>query len=721
VLLLKNILHAVCVFFFRLTFLGKEHLSISGAAILTPNHVSWLDVLLIALATDKSWKFVASGNMAERNWLLGLITKRSSTIFVDPALPFALREVARHLQHGGKIVIFPEGGLSETGRLRKFYDGVAFLIMRSGAPVIRCYIRGAQNTFFARQHGPKKLFTKVSVHFCAPLKPPPHITAPQKQKPAERRQLLTEWLRNAMTNDQFQVDYQLGSKNVLHNIWNQASLFPRKQILQDISLKTVSYRMLVVGAKLLAKVFQSTLAPREKRVAVLLPNINATPVTLMALWELGRTPAILNFSAGTSSMLACAELAKIKTLITSKTFLERAKIDPMPFQKAGLRIIYLEECRAQISATQKLFALLCQTFFPAHPKPNTTGSEDAVVLFTSGSEGTPKGVALTHANITANILQCAVSLDFLKSDKVFNALPMFHSFGLTLGTLLPLFDGFSTFLYPTPLHYRIIPNFIYDTKPTILLATNTFMHGYARRANPYDFRSLRRVFVGAEKLQQEVAKHWADTFGVRLLEGYGATECSPCISMNSPFYPEPGTAGKILPGIEYKVVPVTGVSEGGRLWVRGPNVMRAYLNSDANAQFQSLGGWYDTGDMVTVTERGFVKIQGRLKRFAKISGEMVSLTAVEEILTTQLGQRFSKVAIAVVSIPDKEKGEALVAATTNPEVTIEAVRGAILAVGATALSAPKHVIHLTEIPVLGSGKTDYTSLLAKVTEQLGIH
>ena len=261
--------------------------------------------------------------------------------------------------------------------------------------------------------------------------------------------------------------------------------------------------------------------------------------------------------------------------------------------------------------------------------------EPAVVLFTSGSEGMPKGVALSHANVLANREQVAARIDFSSQDMILNALPLFHSFGLTTGTLLPLLSGMRTFFYPSPLHYRIVPEIAYDVNATLLFGTNTFLAGYARFAHPYDFYSVRYAFAGAEKLKDETRRVWTDKFGVQVFEGYGTTETSPVLAANTPIDMRAGTVGRFLPGIEYALDPVPGV-EGGRLSVRGPNVMLGYLKHDKPGVIQPPAtergaGWYDTGDIVTIDADGFVTIQGRAKRFAKIGGEMISLAAVEEL------------------------------------------------------------------------------------------
>jgi acyl-[acyl-carrier-protein]-phospholipid O-acyltransferase/long-chain-fatty-acid--[acyl-carrier-protein] ligase len=336
--------------------------------------------------------------------------------------------------------------------------------------------------------------------------------------------------------------------------------------------------------------------------------------------------------------------------------------------------------------------------------------DPAVILFTSGSEGTPKGVELTHANLLANIRQMLAMCDLTDQDRLFNALPLFHSFGLTVGTLLPLARGIYAFLYPSPLHYRVVPTAFYARDCTLMLGTNTFLNGYARKAHPLDFRSLRYMFAGAEKLQETTANTWARQYGVRVLEGYGATECSPCISVNTPLAIKYGTAGRLLPGMEWRVEPVEAVEQGGRLFVRGPNVMRGYLNPDANAKFKSLGGWYDTGDIATVDEDGFVTIQGRLKRFAKISGEMVSLTAVEDALAGAFPHYGLRCQVAILSRPDEDKGETLIAVTNEPKLQLDEIRAAVRSRGLPNLCVPREVRFCKEIPKLGTGKVNHREL-----------
>ena len=366
----------------------------------------------------------------------------------------------------------------------------------------------------------------------------------------------------------------------------------------------------------------------------------------------------------------------------------------------------------------RIAALLAQVLSPGTGlRQSELRPEDtAVVLFTSGSEGTPKGVELTHANLLANIRQVTAVLDVTDHDRFFNALPLFHSFGLTGGTLFPLVRGCYIFLYPTPLHYRIVPALVYDRQCTVLMGTNTFLNGYARMAHPYDFTTLRFLVGGAEKVQSATLETWSRKFGVRVGEGYGATECSPVVSLNTRMEPGVGSAGRFLPGIEYRLEPVEGVTEGGRLFVRGPNVMKGYLNPEANAAFQALGGWYDTGDIAAVDPSGFLHILGRLKRFAKVSGEMVSLTAVEDALAGAFPHYGLRCQIAVITRPDEEKGEALIAVANEPRLQLAEIRAVIKAKGLNNLSVPREILVVPSIPKLGTGKIDHRGLQRQLAE-----
>jgi acyl-[acyl-carrier-protein]-phospholipid O-acyltransferase/long-chain-fatty-acid--[acyl-carrier-protein] ligase len=330
-----------------------------------------------------------------------------------------------------------------------------------------------------------------------------------------------------------------------------------------------------------------------------------------------------------------------------------------------------------------------------------------VVLFTSGSEGQPKGVVLSHENLEANRHQLSARIDFNPTDTVFNALPVFHSFGLTGGLLLPLLSGVRVFLYPNPLHYRVVPELVYDRNATILFGTDTFLAGYAKAAHPYDFYSVRYVFAGAERVRHETRRTWQNRFGLRIFEGYGATETSPVISTNTPMHYRAGTVGRLLPGIRHRLVPIAGITKGARLEVSGPNVMLGYLKPENPGVLEPPpDGWYDTGDIVDIDADGYLTIVGRAKRFAKIAGEMVSLAAVEAQATALWPDNRH----AAVALPDARKGEQIILVTDSPRARRDVILAHVQVNGGTELAVPRTVMTVDAVPVLGSGKTDYPAV-----------
>jgi acyl-[acyl-carrier-protein]-phospholipid O-acyltransferase/long-chain-fatty-acid--[acyl-carrier-protein] ligase len=769
---MKFLLHLLVQLLFRFRGYNTAALQTPGPVLLIPNHVSWLDWLFLGVLLDDDWRFVTSSVVAQTSPVHRFLMVNRRTFPIDTASPYAVKHMAEYLEKGGRLVLFAEGRITHTGSLMKLFDGVGFLIYKTRAKVITGYLRGANRLRFSRQPGWRRWFPRVSAHFSDALDAP----HPDHPSAARGRAILTNWLRDRMTEQQFQVEMEFGPDTVPAALAETARNVPNKIALEDFTLQTLTYRRLFVGANLLARQLacrsrrkeadSTNLKPETQnskqgadclltsaptntnRLGILLPNANALPVTLLALWSLGRTPAILNFSTGPTVMLACAQLAGLKRILTSRAFIRRAKLDLQPLTDAGIEFIYLEDLRAGIGKLAKLLALL-RSYVNLQPATrNLQPTSTAVILFTSGSEGVPKGVELTHRNLLANYRQLLAITDIEDSDRIFNALPLFHSFGLTVGTLLGLLRGLYVFLYPSPLHYRVVPTVLYDRRCTIFLSTNTFLNGYARKAHAYDFRNVRYLFAAAEKVQTATFETWAQRFGIRILEGYGATEVSPAISVCTPLEPKHGSVGKILPGMEWRVEAVEGVSEDGssrgneapsstpdprpqtpdpagsqslvtssppplrtgRLFVRGPNVMKGYLNPDANAKFLSHAGWYDTGDIVRVDGDGYLHILGRLKRFAKVSGEMVSLTAVEDALAGAFPHYGLRCQCAVIAVPDEEKGEQLIAVTNEPRLTPDEIRQAVKARGLSNLCVPREIKVVKEIPKLGTGKVNHREL-----------
>ncbi len=705
---MKAILRILLRVSFRFRAYDLDALNTPGPVLLIPNHTSWLDWLFLWVCLEDDWKMVSSSVSAKASWLHRRIMINRYTLPVDPASPYAVKRMAEFLKGGGRLVLFAEGRLSRTGSLMKLFEGTGYLIFKTKAKVIAAYLRGASRLPFSPNPDGKKYFPKVTVHFSAIL------TAPEfgDISTGQARRQLSSWLRDQMVRQQFDVEMSFGAQNMLAAVAEAARSYSNHVVLEDAMQQTLTYRKLMIGADVLAHALRGRVDGGE-RIGLLLPNVNATPVVILALWSMGLVPAMLNFSSGTPTMLACADLAGLRHIITSHVFLEHARLNVDEFLKAGVNLIYLEDVRIGINDYRKILALIRHVLLPPtfslHP---LSAVSTAVIVFTSGSEGVPKGVELTHGNLLANIRQILAVTDLTSRDRVFNCLPLFHSFGLTVGMFLPLVRGIYIFLYPSPLHYRMVPGVLYDRDCTVFLSTNTFLNGYARKAHPYDFRSLRYLFAAAERLQEATALTWSQKYGIRVLEGYGSTECAPCISVNTPLEPRYSSVGRFLPGIEYKLEPVEGVEDGGRLFVHGPNVMKGYLNPEANANFQALGGWYDTGDIVSLDADGYLYIRGRVKRFAKVSGEMASLSAVEDALAMAFPQHGLSCQVAIMTRADECKGESLIAVTNDPKLTLEEIRAAVKAKGLTNLSTPCELRVVSNIPMLGTGKVNLRELQA---------
>lgn len=482
---------------------------------------------------------------------------------------------------------------------------------------------------------------------------------------------------------------------------------PDTPAVEDQDRQPLSRKRLILAAAVLGRKLAAVTDPGEA-VGVLLPNVNGAAVTFFALQAYGRVPAMLNFSTGLKNLEAACIAAGIRTIVTSGLFIKTLKLEEtIEALSRRARIVKLDEVRKEIGPVDKALGAAA-AFAPGvmlarhRRKPEDTG----VILFTSGTEGVPKGVVLSNANLLANIAQILPIYNFGPKDVIFNALPVFHSFGLTAGLLLPVLGSFRSFLYPSPLHYKQIPGLVKATETTILLTTDTFANGWAKSAEADDFRGVRFVICGAERVKDPTRKLWRERFDVDLNEGYGVTETAPVLAVNRPGQNRHGTVGPLLPGIEAKLEPVPGLAEGGRLTVRGPNVMVGYFKVDKPCVLEPSGEWYDTGDIVTIDDDGFIAIRGRAKRFAKIGGEMVSLAAVEAYAACV----WPEASTAVVAVPDPRKGEALVLVTDAPEARVDPLLEWAKENGVAELLIPKKIVAIDALPVLGTGKLDYVSI-----------
>jgi acyl-[acyl-carrier-protein]-phospholipid O-acyltransferase/long-chain-fatty-acid--[acyl-carrier-protein] ligase len=707
--------HDVLRPFFRLYFRLFHGLQVNGLAnyraagdrvVIVSNHLSFLDALLISTVLPGSPSFAVHTHQMRR-LLVKLVALTMHVFPVDVTTPFAIKRMIEAVRDGGeKLMVFPEGRITQTGALMKIFDGAGMIADRAGARIVPITIDGTQFTPFGHMQGKLRLrwFPKfrITIHPAVDLAPSDAAAL----SPRARRDAIGRALQDLMVQTSFRAKDV--NKTLFTAFLDARAVHGAKSlIIEDINRDPISYDRVLLGAAALGRRL-AAMIPGDAPVGVMLPNANATLVTLLGLGAFGRVPAMLNFSAGAEGMLSACKAAQVGVVVSSRAFVTKGKLDRVVERMArDVRFIWLEDVRDMIGLGDKLRAKRDALF--ARRLQGAKGAPDGrcVVLFTSGSEGVPKGVVLSHRNILANCAQLAAAVDFNPTDRVFNALPMFHSFGLVGATILPLLAGVRNFLYPSPLHYRVVPSLIYDTDATICFGTDTFLNGWAKYAHPYDFYRMRYIFAGAERVREETKRLFAEKFGVRVLEGYGATETSPVLAINTPMHTRPGTVGRMLPGIEHRIDPVPGVSAGGRLFVRGPNVMLGYLRATAPGLLAPPeGGWYDTGDIVDIAADGFITITGRAKRFAKIAGEMISMTAAETLVASVWPDDHH----AVVAIPDARRGEALLLVTTRPGADLSELAAAARLRGMAEIGVPRAVLTVGAIPVLGTGKVDYPAV-----------
>lgn len=694
---------------FGLKIKGIENLPKPGEkAIIAPNHVSLLDApLMYALLPSYSAYAIDTG-MANTWWVKPFL-KLAKAYAIDPTRPLGMRHLINHVKDGQSLVIFPEGRLTVTGGLMKVYDGTAMIADKADAKIIPVRIDGLERSRFgylSSDQTKKVWFPKTTVT----ILPPTEIEIDQTLRGRARRQAAGAALQDVMTDSAVMttpIDQTLFEALALAKTTRDTG----KPIVEDPLGTKLTYKKLIIGAQVLGAKL-AALTPEGGNVGVLLPNSAGVAVTFFALQTIGRVPAMLNFTAGAQNVVSACKAAKISVVLTSRVFVEKGHFEALVQAIEGTaRVVYLEDVRATVTFADKIKGLLAG---PA-PQVKSDFNAPAAILFTSGSEGTPKGVVLSHRNLLANCAQSLTRVACNGSDKVFNALPVFHSFGLTAGLLMPIVGGVPVYLYPTPLHYRIIPELVYGSNATILFGTDTFLAGYARTAHPYDFARVRLVLAGAEAVKDRTRQLYMERFGVRILEGYGVTETAPVLAINTPLANKSGTVGRLSPLMKARLEPVPGIEKGGRLFVSGPNVMLGYLRAENPGVLEppADGGWYDTGDIVEIDAQGFITIKGRAKRFAKIAGEMVSLSAVEALAA----ELWPNLITVVVALPDARKGERLVLLTTDAGCTREAFSHFARRKGATELMVPAEILTVEKIPLLGSGKPDYVSALALAKER----
>ena len=716
--MLGRLARALLRLFFRVEVRGREHYAAAGERVLIViNPGSLLDPLLIgALLPDRIT--LAVDRAVARKWWMRPILALTDTIQVDFSAPTSTLSLVRAIETHKRCMVFHGGRFQNDPRFMRILEATGLIAEKARATLLPIRIDGAAYSRFSyfRHKVRLRWFPKGTLT----LLPPQKLEAPADLPPRQRRHHTAVQLYSLMT------DLLYGStdisRNLLQSVMDAVAVYGRSYtIAEDQDRHTLTYGELSLKFQVLGRALGRVFAG-EERVGFMLPSSLPGVVAFLGLHVTGKVPAMLNFTAGAAPVTSGCRTVGLKSVLTSRKFIQLGDLQPLEnaLREAGLRIVYLEDVAADLSLGDKIGGFAAAWLRRA---PRTPAEAPVAILFTSGTEGMPKAVFMSHRNANANREQMLSIVNVNAGDRLFNCLPMFHTFGLGIGTLLPLVSGMRVFFYPSPLHYRIVPQLFYESLSTVICGTDTFFAGYARYGSPYDFFNARLVIAGAEKMRESTAATWKEKYGVRMFEGYGATETSPVIAVNTPANNKPGSVGRLAPGMSYRLKPVPGLDgdEGenvGDLWVKGDNVMLGYMRAErpgvleppvdpdafpADDSGDGGAGWYDTGDIVHVDAENFIFIKGRAKRFAKVGGEMISLAAVESALR----DLWPDATLGVVAVPDARKGEQLVLIIEGEDVSTGRIAAHFAAKGLSPLWTPRRILSVKHAPVLGAGKFDY--------------
>jgi acyl-[acyl-carrier-protein]-phospholipid O-acyltransferase / long-chain-fatty-acid--[acyl-carrier-protein] ligase len=690
---------------FRVRVVGHLSRDWSGGRLLIANCDSALDGVLLGMFLPGQPLVVLTPEMRANAWLRWL-SSLVRCVSVDASSPFVVKAAVHHINAGGSAVIFPQGRVTSTGTVMRTQDFAAVIAAHCGGCLVPVRIHGTLYSRFSRMTGdwPKRRFPRVTVS----ILPAVSFANGAKNGGKRRRRDCAIALERIV---QQAVSAPVAQRNLFEAFVDAMALHGRAtRIVEDARRQPESYGALLKTALALGRLLSRRTA-RGENVGVLLPNLSPSLAVFLGLAAHGRVSAMLNYSAGAEAIRSACTAACVKTVVTSRLFLDRLGLTDLAGALPGVSLLYLEDMRAALSLADKLWLAGFALWMPRQAVPRVEPDSPAAVLFTSGSEDHPKGVVLTHAAMLANMAQLNAVIDFGPNDKFFSALPLYHSFGLIACALMPLMTGTRLFLYISPLRYRTIPELVYLCGATYIFGTSTFLAHYARNAHAYDFQSIRKVICGGEKLGKEVARLWQERFGLRVLEGYGATECGPAMALNTPLAYHAGTVGQLLPGVEHQLVAVPGLSTGSILHVRSPNLMMGHLHYDNPGvvippRSECGEGWYSTGDVVEMDGDGYLTIVGRTRRFAKIAGEMVSLDLMERIAAHASPEHQH----AATLCQDADYGESTVLFTTDAALDRMALIRAAREMQSPEIAIARRIAKVDQLPLTGNGKIDYIQL-----------